>query len=180
MRMIRNTIPPGSNLEMSLKTVMKVQSNRNQLTLYPSSGRKISGRSFGKGNAVWQETSAGSLILDPTSGLLVTAMRLWRDGRRNWHLISREFRATLGGEKGTWALGHFEEMMGAIAVHSLRPLNIGGPGKVALTPDELMILRALAAVQRDEFDIFATAHWKVCLTRPTVWNRQWIWLPWRA
>ena len=95
------------------------------------------------------------LVLDQVTCLLVTAMRLWKDGRRNWHLISREFRAVMGGEKGTRALRHFEEMMGGIALNAVRPLNITSPGNTRFTPDELMIVRALSAIQRDEFDIFS-------------------------
>ncbi|RED48004.1 hypothetical protein DFP90_10821 [Aestuariispira insulae] len=136
---------------------MKSPQSRNDLTLYPPRGRISLSRSHGKGNAVWQESSTGSLILDPTSGLLVTAMRLWQDGRRNWHLVSREFRSLMGSEKGGWALEHFESMMAAILNHANRELSISNPGQAALSPDELLILRALAAVQRDEFDIFATA-----------------------
>ena len=47
--------------------------------------------------------------------------------------------------------------MGAVVIHANRKLSIAEPGHGTLTPDELLLLRALAAVQRDEFDLFAAA-----------------------
>lgn len=104
---------------------------------------------------VWRTAENGEIVLDRTSCMLVEAMRIWQKGKRNWHLVRREFSALLGEEKGDWALSHFEDVMAAIANQGRRKIWIGQVDQLSPTPDEMMVLRGLAAVQRDEFDLLA-------------------------
>lgn len=104
---------------------------------------------------MWRTAENGEIVLDRTSCMVVEAMRIWIMGKRNWHLVSREFDSLLGEEKGAWALGHFEDVMQAISTKGSRNLWIGKIDQQAPTPDEMLVLRGLAAVQRDEFDLLA-------------------------
>ncbi|WP_259781235.1 hypothetical protein [Aestuariispira ectoiniformans] len=104
---------------------------------------------------MWRTAENGEIVLDRTSCMLVEAIRVWHGGKRNWHLMRREFNTMLGDEKGAWALGHFEDVMLAIATRGKRSLWVGEQGQSHPTPDEMLVLRGLAAVQRDEFDFLA-------------------------
>ena len=83
--------------------------------------------------------------------LLIRAMRQWFDGRRNWHLVQRDFKSLLGPERGADVEAGLITLLDGLSLYANRPLKILRPGSNAFGLDEILIHQAIAASQQSQF-----------------------------
>ncbi len=85
--------------------------------------------------------------------LFIQSVRSWAQAARERRCIKRELIPLYLNHNCLDAMEPLDELMSLLALAAYRPVQLNGASAIALTPDELTLLQAMRAIQRNHPDV---------------------------